>query len=301
MDLDLDLRITLQKLQILTTVVQLGGIGRAAEALYVSQPVVSAHIRSLDERLGVKIFYREGRELRLTEAGEVVHQWAVDVLTRTREVDRHLSGLSGGQRGVVHLGSSKTIGSYLLPSLLAEFRQTHPAAEIVLAVSDTEHAVEDTRTGLLDFAVVVTSPDADYPGLDVRIIGQDELILVAAPGFLPDQPLTLASLGELPFIEAEGTVRRTYVDGRLRELGVGERKVAMQLGHPEAMKRAAQSHLGVTMLFRNSLREDLERGTLVELPVDGLQLSVPISIISRRSKTFSPLHLELIERISQMM
>lgn len=296
--MDLDLRITLHKLQVLTTVVQLGGVSRAAEALYVSQPVVSAHIRSLDERLGVKIFYREGRELRLTEAGEVVHQWAQDVLTRTREADRHLAGLSGGQRGAIHLGSSKTVGSYLLPPLLADFRRDHPGAEIVCAVLDTEHAVEETRTALLDFAVVVTSPEADYPGLDVRVIGEDELILVAAPGSIPNEPLTLKTLGDLPFIEAEGTVRRTYVDRRLRELGVGDRKIAMQLGHPEAMKRAALSHLGVTMLFRGSLREDLERGTLVELPVAGLCLTVPISIISRHNKTFSPLHLEMLDRIS---
>lgn len=295
--MDLDLRITLQKLEILATVVQLGGVSRAAEALYVSQPVVSAHIRSLDERLGVKIFYREGRELRLTEAGEVVHEWALDVLTRTREVDRHLSGLSGGQRGVVHLGGSKTVGSYLLPPLLADFRHDHPGAEIVLAVLDTEHAVEDTRTGLLDFAVVVTSPDAQYPGLDVKILGEDEAILVAAPGFIPEDPLTLETLSDLPFIEAEGTVRRSYVDRRLRELGIGERLVAMQLGHPEAMKRAARSHLGVTMLFRTAVAEDLERGTLVELSVDGLHLTVPISLVSRRDKTFSPLHLELIDRI----
>lgn len=299
--MELDLRITLQKLEVLVTVVQLGGVSRAAEALYVSQPVVSAHIRSLDERLGIKIFYREGRELRLTEAGEVVHKWAVDVLTRTREVDRHLSGLSDGRRGVVHLGSSKTIGSYLLPSLLADFRRSNPAAEIVLAVSDTEHAVDETRTGILDFAVVVTSPDAEYPGLDVQVIGEDELILVAAPQFVPSESLSLTDLVDLPFIEAEGTVRRTYVDRRLRELGVGDRRVAMQLGHPEAMKRAAQSHLGVTMLFRTSLLEELERGTLVELPVEGLHLTVPISLISRRNKTFSPLHIALIEQIKDML
>lgn len=295
--MELDLRITLQKLEILTIVVQLGGISRAAEALYVSQPVVSAHIRSLDERLGVKIFYREGRELRLTEAGEVVHEWALDVLTRTREVDRHLSGLLGGQRGVVHLGSSKTVGSYLLPSLLADFRNDHPGVEIVLAVLDTEHAVDDTRTGILDFAVVVTSPDAQYPGLEVQTLGVDEVVLVAAPGFLPDEPLTLESLGTLPFIEAEGTVRRSYVDHRLRELGVGERRVAMQLGHPEAMKRAARSHIGVTMLFRTAVAEDLAHGTLMEVPVQGLHLTVPVSLISRRNKTFSPLHIELIDRI----
>lgn len=295
--MNIDLRITLQKLDVLTTVVRLGGMGRAADALFVSQPVISAHIKSLSQRLAVELFYREGRTLRLTEAGEAVARWAEDTLTRTRELDRHLSGLSGGIRGVVHIGSSKTLGSYVLPPLLAELRKGHPDVEVVLAVSDTERAVEDTRSGELDFAVAITNPLARYPGLDVRAIGQGEMIVIAAPGFAPPGPLTLEQLRELPFIEPEGDTRRTYVEDRLQDIGVVDRTVSMRLGHPEAMKRAALAHLGVALLFRRAVSDELARGSLVEVAVDGLAITAPISLLSRRNKTFSPLHLELIKMI----
>lgn len=295
--MDLDLRITLQKLDVLSKVMSQGGMGRAAEALLISQPVVSSHMRSLGERLGVDLFYREGRDLRLTEAGSAVHQWAEDVLTRTRELDRHLSGLSDGRRGVVHLGSSNTIGSYVLPPLLADLRGRHPQVEVVLAVSDTERAVEDTRAGVLDFAVAVTSPQIQYPGLDVRPLGQDEMVLVAAPGFTAEGPLSLDGLRDLPFIEPEGVTRRTYVEDRLRALGVVDRTVAMRLGHPEAMKRATRAHMGVALLFRSAVAEELDLGTLVEVEVTGLSITAPISLLSRRGKVLSSLHLELVEMI----
>lgn len=295
--MDIDLRVTLQKLDVLSAVVSHGGMGRAADALHISQPVVSSHMRSLGERLGVELFYREGRDLRLTEAGMAVHRWAEDVLTRTRELDRHLSGLSDGRRGIVHLGSSNTIGSYVLPPLLAELRARHPQVEVVLAVSDTERAVEDTRGGVLDFAVAVTSPQLQYPGLDVRPLGQDEMVLVAAPGFVPGGPLPLDRLRELPFIEPEGDTRRTYVEDRLRELGVVDRTVAMRLGHPEAMKRAARAQMGVALLFRSAVAEELDLGTLVEVEVTGLSITAPISLLARRGKVLSTLHLELVEMI----
>ncbi|WP_370324295.1 LysR family transcriptional regulator [Euzebya sp.] len=295
--MDIDSRITLQKLEVLSAVVRHGGVGRAADALVVTQPVVSSHLRSLSDRVGVELFYREGRFLRLTEAGEAVHRWAEDVLTRTRELDRHLSGLSDGHRGVVHIGATKTLGSYVLPELLAEMRRRHPAMEVVLAVADTEGVVDATRAGELDLAVAVTSPRAQYPDLAVRQLGSAEIVVVAAPGLVPSGRVTVEELARLPFVEPEGDTRRTYVEDQLRAAGVGERTVAMRLGHPEAMKRAASAGLGVTLLFRRAVLDELATGALVELAVDGLSIAAPISLLSRPSKTFSPLHAELIEMI----
>src|SRR6266487_757938 len=103
MPVSLDLRISLHKLDVLSRVVQLGGVSRAAEDLFVAQPVVTSHIRSLERRLDVVLFYREGRQFHLTDAGQIVHAWAQDVLTRTRELERDLGALSDGSTGNVVL------------------------------------------------------------------------------------------------------------------------------------------------------------------------------------------------------
>jgi LysR family transcriptional regulator, low CO2-responsive transcriptional regulator len=300
--MSIDLRIPLHKLEVITLVVQLGGVGRAADHLHVAQPVVSAHIRSLEERLGTKLFYRDGRQLQLTESGEIVHAWAKDVLTRTRELDRHLSGLSGGVSGTVHFGASMSVGSYVLPLVLTAFRRQYPQADLRLSISDTEHAIEDTRSGLVDFAVVVSDTAPELPGMDIQKIGEDEIVLLAAPDGEPSADhVDLIDLAQLPFIEAHGVIRRTFVDKQLRELGVVERNIVLQLGHPEAMKRAAQDGIGVTLLFRTAAVEELQQGSLREIHIQGADLQVPIFVISRKGKSFSPLHLQLIEAIRQAL
>ncbi len=297
--LAIDPRISLHKLEVLCLVVELGGVGRAAEALFVAQPVVTAHIRSLEGRLGTKLFYREGRQLHLTESGQVVYAWAGDVLARTRELDRHLAGLSEGSRGSVALGASMSLGSYRLPPILTSFRHAHPDVELRLSISDTEHAIEDARAGAFDFAVVVADADPEEPGLRTELLGHEELVLVAAPDGEPvSDEIAPAELSGLPFIEApEGIVRRRFVDRCLGDLGVGERDVVLEFGHPEAMKRAARAGLGVSMLFRSAVADELEREVLREIRITGADIRIPVYLIHRKGKEFSPPHQALIDHV----
>ena len=125
-----DSRVTLHKLEVFELVVEHGSVSRAAEQLYVSQPVVSEHLRSLERRVGAPLFYREARALRLTESGEAVHGWATDLLTRTRSLSRQIDGLSDGMRGSAVIAASMSVGSYLLPRVLAGFRRDRPATEL---------------------------------------------------------------------------------------------------------------------------------------------------------------------------
>jgi DNA-binding transcriptional LysR family regulator len=294
-----DLRINLKKLEVLDLVVQHGGVGRAAEHLLVAQPVVTAHIRSLEQRLGAKLFYREGRQLELTEAGLAVHEWANEVLTRTRELERHLDGLSAGREGTVVLGASMSVGSYRLPHILTSFRAANPAAKLRVSISDTEHAIEDTRAGALDFAVVVSDALREIPGMDFEQLGEDRIVLVAAPDGEPSaSTISAGELSRLTFIEVPGgIVRRSVVERQLRRLGVKDRNVVLELGHPEAMKRAVREGVGVAMLFRSAVHEELEHGILREIAVDGLDVVFPIYVVYRKGKSFSPLHRELLDHI----
>ncbi len=297
----MDLRISLQKLEVLTQVVERGGVGRAAEALFVAQPGVTAHIQSLEERLGTKLFYREGRHIHLTEAGGAAYEWAEDVLTRTRELDRYLGGLADGQRGTVALGASMSVGSYLLPHTLTRYRADHPQAELRLSISDTEHIIEDAGRGLLDFAFVISAPELEIPRLDVEQVAEGEIVLVAAPGASPRaDSISIEELSKLPFIEApEGTIRRSFIDRQLRDLGILGRNVVLELGHPEAMKAAVLSGCGVSLLFRSAARHEIESGTLRTITVESLGLSLPIYLIHRKAKSFSPLQEGLIEAVRQ--
>jgi DNA-binding transcriptional LysR family regulator len=294
-----DNRIPLYKLEVFDLVVELGGMSRAADQLFVSQPVVTAHIRSLEERVGAQLFYRQGRQLILTEAGRAVHSWARDVLTRTRELSRHLDGLSDGNRGGIVVGASMSVGSYLLPPILAAFRQERPLADIKCNVSDSEREMMATEAGENDFAVVILESEPARDGLEVEQLCDEQFVVVAAPDAEPrESSITLQQLSRLPSVESpRGLIRRTLVDRQLRKLGIRKRNVVIELGHPEAMKRAAEAGLGVTLQFRSAVANDIEDGRLREIHLEDATLTVPVFLVYRKEKFLSAIQRDLMGQI----
>jgi LysR family transcriptional regulator, low CO2-responsive transcriptional regulator len=283
----LDTRITLHKLEVFELVVERGSVSRAAEQLFVSQPAVTEQLRSLEERVGARLFYREARALHLTEAGEAVHAWAQQVLTHTRSLARQLDGFSDGMRGSALIAASMSVGSYLLPEALARFRQRRPQVQVTLEL--TAQAIEGTLAGRYDFAVVALDAEPAQPELQGELIGEEPLVVVGAPDHVdPLGTVDLAELGDMPFVESpQGLLRRSLVDRQLAAAGVRRRNVVIELGHPEALKRAAEVGLGVTVLFRSAVEHELTAGRLRELPVRDMRLSVPLYLVRRKAKVLS--------------
>jgi LysR family transcriptional regulator, low CO2-responsive transcriptional regulator len=283
----LDLRITLYKLDIFCQVVDAGGVTRAADQLILTQPVVTGHIRSLEERLGVKLFSRSGRHNVLTEAGERTYRWGKEILRATQELHRELEEIGDGSSGSVAIAASMSAGSYLLPPLIAAFAREKPNVQISLVVSDQAGAQEAVRAGDVDFAISIGETPPQPSWLGCETIGEEELIVVAAPGEALVGPLSAAELTELRFVESPMSGRRKLADRRLRDFGVGERRVAVELGHPEAMKRAVEEGVGAAMLFRGAVKDELERGSLVELAIEGVDLFFPVLLMVRTDKLLS--------------
>jgi DNA-binding transcriptional LysR family regulator len=297
--MSVDLRISLQKLEVLMNVVRLGGVGRAAEAMYVAQPAVTAHIRSLEERLGARLFYREGHQLYLTPPGEAVYKWAEEIFRVTGEFDRELADLSSGASGSVTIGAGTSIGSYVLPLVLARYRERNPGAGISLSVAKVDQVIDEVRRGDVDFAVVSLESDAELPGMSVELVGAEEIVLVADPDWSPcGGPVRLADLATLPMVDMpEGLVRGSYAMNRLREAGVSGFDVVLELGHPEAVKRAVQDGVGLALLSRSAVQEELRSGRLVEVSIADIRLSVPISLVRRQDKELAPLQQKLVDEI----
>jgi DNA-binding transcriptional LysR family regulator len=139
--------------------------------------------------------------------------------------------------------------------------------------------------------------------MEVEQIGSDELVLVAAPGTGPQADVvSLQELAQLPFIEApEGLTRRAFVERRLRAAGMVDRNIVLELGHPEAMKRATMEGLGVTLLFRTAVQRELDDGLLREIPMDGVDVVVPITLVYRKGKSFSAVHRRLLDAIREAL
>lgn len=295
------MRVSLQKLEVFETVVQLQGVTAAADQLGVAQPVVSAHLRSLERRMGSILFYKEGRRLHLTEAGRVVHAWAEDVLRRTRELSRDLENVSGGLQGTVVIGASMSVGSYQLPGLLKKFMASHPEVKIRVDILPAARAIEDTAAGENDFSLVVIQRPEPTHTLTTELIATEPMVLVAPPDGPPeDTRITREELATLTFVDAQkGSLRRTFTDRELESAGIDDRRVVVELGHPEAMKQMVRAGMGVCWLFESAVRQELANGSLREIKADGLEIAGPIYFVRRSDKIFSPVHRSLIENIKE--
>jgi len=294
-----DSRISLHKLEVFCLVVDLDGVGRAADHLFVAQPVVTAHLRSLQERLGARLLYRDGRRMRLTESGERVYEWASETLARTRELAREIDALADGAGGAIVIAASMSLGSYVLPEVLADFRHARPQAEITLHISDPEHATAAVEAGECDLAVIVADAPPDSPQLVGEPLGRESVVLVVSPEAEPRAAsIPVGQLATLPLIASPRShIRRAIVDRQLLKAGVEPRNVTIELGHPEAMKRAARRGLGATLLFRSSVTEELAAGTLRMVDIEDVSLSVPVFVVRRERKRLTPIQQALVDAL----
>ncbi|MEK6438607.1 LysR family transcriptional regulator [Pseudonocardia sp. T1-2H] len=281
-----DNRISLHKLEVFARVVERGGVRLAAEELFVSQPVVSAHLRSLEERLGVKLFRREGRGMELTEAGTEVHVWATEVLRGRTELDRSLRDISRGAAGRASIGSSMSVGNYVLPPLLVDFRRGHPHASISLSPSSVEIALEGTLSGRYDFSVLATDAVLDTDSFEAELIARPSFCLVTAPDDTRvGDAVSVAELTGLSFVcPPAGMAIRRSQDSALAAIGVVDRSVAIELGSAESMKVAVQGGLGVALLWRASVQRELDTGLLREVRISGQDLRDKLYLVQRRGR-----------------
>jgi DNA-binding transcriptional LysR family regulator len=295
----LDSRIQLHKLELYCRVVEHESVSRAAEDLYVSQPVVSAHLRSLQDRLGVKLLYRDGNRMRTNEAGALVYSWAKDILGRSYEMARRIEGLADGSSGVAVIGTSMTVGSYMLPPVLTKFRAERPQAQITINVYDPEHAVTSVEAGLCDAAAIIVDEQTLRPGLVWENLGDEELVLAAAPHSDLDASIESQKISTLAFVTPpHDLARERIVTRHLMAHGVSRGPVVMEFGHPEAIKRAVREGMGVAFLFRSSVREELARGELREIRISDMPPAIArIFFIYRENKDFSPMQQALSDAL----
>lgn len=169
------------------TVYQEGSFSKAAQRLFISQPALSIAVRRVEEKVGLPLFDRQARPLRLTPAGEYYIACVEQVMQIEREMESHFSAMTGRKRGVVNVGGSAFFCNYVLPGIAEEFRELYPHCHLNLVESDTATIIELLKTGRLDFTVNVEQLD---PGaFESCWIGREELVLAVPRGFAVNETL----------------------------------------------------------------------------------------------------------------
>jgi DNA-binding transcriptional LysR family regulator len=253
-------------------VAELRSFTRAARALDLSQPAVSAHIRALEHYYRARLFEVRHRRVYLTAEGDALFAYTERVFNLLREAERAVAAIQTAERGHLAVAASPTIGIYLLPAVLQEYVGSHPAVQVDLSVGTSGEVearvlAEEVPLGLVEAPVTDTR-------LDVQALGTDELILAVPPAhpWARAGALALADLHGAPVLRREAASgTQAFVDSLLEQAGV-TMHTTMVLGDPEALKQAVLVGSGVAWLPRLAVTRELAAGTIVEVPVAGLSL-----------------------------
>jgi DNA-binding transcriptional LysR family regulator len=263
-------------------VVERRSFSQAAEQLGVTQPAVSLQIRSLEKRLGLQLLDRSGRRVEPTEAGQRLYRSAQRLLALEEQLLAELVGDAEGElTGRLEIGASTGPGGTVLPVVLAEFQRLHPGVHVALAVSDTQHVVEQVARREVELGVVGAS--RRHRGVVFEPFFRDEVVLAVPRGHrFADRTVTLEELkGEPLVLMQEGAGVRQVIEEELRVAGVRLRDldVRLELGLQESARSAVVAGYGVTFISRSAIEADLVAGTVAVARVEGLEPSREIALV----------------------
>ncbi len=276
----------LVRLRTFVEVVRLGSVESASRSLACSQPAVSHRLRLLAEDLGVTLFERVGRKLKLTPEGERLRERAEDLLALTREITESLRDQDAA-RGTVVIGTFAALSSRLLVPVVARLLSAHPQLEVRLVLELAEPLFERLRVGDVDFLCLLGEHDA--PGAVADVLGRDRFVAVMAPAIAPRRSGSVAprELRERRFLAwsgpADWTFRIAEDYARRHRLDRGASTPA-QVPHIETLRNLAIGGAGYALLPSYAVREDVASGRLVALRPRGLSRPLPFALYRRRPR-----------------
>lgn len=257
---------------------------RAAEALQLTQPSITARIQALERELGEELFERGGRGVRLTDAGHVFLPYVERLLQTLQESRQAVEEVRNTQLGSLRLGSALTVSTYVLPVILHDFCQAHPGVDVVIRTGRSEQVLnmllsDDVQAGLVRSLA--------HPEVETIDLYEDEIVLVADPGhrFANNNKPTVAEAASEPIVLFDrGSSYYGLINNFFRQAGVIP-NVAMELDSLEATKRMVEQGLGIALVPHVTVERELQGKTLVQIQLaDAEPIKRPISLIYRRTR-----------------
>ncbi|WP_328671721.1 LysR family transcriptional regulator [Streptomyces sp. NBC_00322] len=239
---------------------------QAAAELKYAQSSVTSQIRSLETSLGTELFDRLGSRIRLTEAGERLLPYARRIIELSEEARVAVTG-ADEPAGAINVGTMESLTSYRLPALLELFHHRYPQVKLSLRPTLGDETRQALRQGVYDIGFLMER-ETEHAGLQTEVLTAEPLVLVCAPTHpLADAAkLATVDLADIQLVGTEpGCPYRDLFEEELRERN-GAPPPFMEFGTIEATKRGVAGGLGVALLPRMAVREELASGTLLALP-----------------------------------
>jgi DNA-binding transcriptional LysR family regulator len=244
---------TLEQLRIFVAVAEREHMTRAADALNLTQSATSAAIAALEARYGIRLFDRVGRSIKLTHVGKQFVLEARAVLARSAAAEAVLADFAGLKRGSLSLAASQTVGNYWLPPLIHRFHSQYPGIALDLKIGNTDQAAGWVRDGVADLGFV--EGQIDDPALSVKLIAEDELVLVvgAKHPWASLRTVKSSQMRDAAWIARErGSGTRQIFETALAGFGLarGDINITLELPSNESVRSAVAAGAGATILSK---------------------------------------------------
>lgn len=264
----------LASFDLLLSVAELGSMAQAANQHGVSQPAVSARLRTLEATLDLTLLDRSPQGTRLTPAGALVADWARTAVSAAASLDEGVAALRAETRSRLRVAASLTVAEYLLPGWLVALRSALPATTVALTSHNSVDTAHDVRNGAAEIGFVEGPQRPE--GLEARAVAHDRLTLVVGA----DHPWSRRRgvrphhLTETPLVAREqGSGTRTFLEQALADSGHGRCVApALELSSTTSIKNAVIAGVAPAVLSSLAVTAELAAGSLVAVPVREIEL-----------------------------
>ena len=259
-----------------------GNVSRAAEAIYVSQPTLTARLHALEAELGEKLFVRTRQGMRLTDAGRAFLPYAERATQAVKEGREAIAELNSASAGHLVIASAPAVSTYLLPPILERFAAAHPRVEVAVR---TGHSEEVLQMVLKSEVQLGLGRDLRHHDIELIPFYEEELGLMVAPGhhFAERKSVTMADLaGEQLILFDRTSSYYELTQASFASAGLIPRSM-FELDNIEATKKMVERRLGVALLPRTAVVIEVAAGTLRRVPIsDGLPMRRRLVVMRRR-------------------
>jgi DNA-binding transcriptional LysR family regulator len=273
-------------LKVFTSVFKNKSFSKASEELYLTQPTISNHIKSLEEELDCKLFDRLGRIIIPTKEAEILYNYAIEIIEKANNIKEAIGQFKKEITGELIVGASTIPGTYLIPSIMTKFRKMYPSISFQILISDSRGVIEKILRHELLIGIVgakLANSQITYtPFLE------DELIVVSSPVLIKNKQLTLKELIKLPIVlREEGSGTRRETEKILQDKGVSleDIKIAGIFGSTDAVKQAVKAGLGVSILSSLSVKDELKYAIFKEIKLSDIQMKRKFYIVTHKKRT----------------
>ncbi|MBQ8804230.1 MAG: LysR family transcriptional regulator [Tyzzerella sp.] len=278
----------LKQLEAFVRIADSGSFSKAAKVLFLTQPTISAHISSLEKELNSRLFVRNTKEVRLSESGEILYNYAKQMLLIQRRIEESFATNEEKDQQCLTIAASTIPSQYLLPKILVAFSERYPEQQFKVVETDSAKVVEHVMNHTADVGLTGTVLDKKF--CKHIPFYEDELVVIT-PNTEKYRELGKIEkdakwiINEKLIMREEGSGTRKEAEKQLKKIGlpVAKLNVIASMENPEAIKKAVSNGMGISIISKLAAEEEVEKGTLLSLPVDTEDAKRDINVVYDRN------------------